>query len=262
MNNVPEILLKLAAKSSSFEKKSHLPYISRIAEQTFESRAEVATKLSEDAKLGLLVPLYTAFTGRFGGVPYGSIGVQAIREVAGADFNNFLWGNDAPEKVWERFEKICRERNKGTNESLNKGVIDGLVGLARQHPNVTVYLKNKISESLEEAFLELVAMGGIGPKVASLVLRDIAWLYDLESQIPAQHRIYLQPVDRWVRRVAGCLWPELDRQGVPDWVTAKRISEACAEHSVSGIHFNHGAWFFGAEEVKDSKILCKKLKEI
>lgn len=262
MDKIGEILSKLAGKSGSFEKKEYLRGIWRIAEQTFDSRFEVAAKISEDAELGLLVPLWTAFVGRFGGEPYGMIGVQALREVAGGDFNDFLQANDASSKVWGRFEEICRGRIMETNESVNKGVIDGLVGLAREHPNVTVYLKNKISENLEEAFLVLVAMRGIGPKVASLVVRDIAWLYDMESQIPAQHGIYLQPVDRWVRRVARCLWPELDQQDAPDWVIAKRISEKCAEHGVSGIQFNHGAWFFGAVEVKDSKMLCQKLQEI
>jgi hypothetical protein len=66
---------------------------------------------------------------------------------------------------------------------------------------------------------------GIGPKIASFFLRDVAICYEIG---PDQDRELLQPVDRWILRFAQLLDDQLPRSAVSQWMA------------------NAGMWYFGA----------------
>ncbi len=261
--DIQQILSKLAGKTEAYEKKEYLPSVRRVSGQSFHTRSELSKHLLKDPQLALGILLSNGFArGGAEQANYGEIASKALEQEVTGRFNRFIKQTDAPVRIWEKFVSICTEEWKGTNEKLNKGVIHGLVTLASQHGNVMSHLKEEISDDLEQAFIHLNTIHGIGPKVASLLLRDTAWLYDLENKIPPEYRIYLQPVDRWIRRIARCMWTDLDNEAVPDWVIAKRITDACNRYGISPIHFNQGAWYFGAREVRDEKRLCDKINQL
>jgi hypothetical protein len=96
-------------------------------------------------------------------------------------------------------------------------------------------------QTLREGFM---GIRGIGPKIASLYLRDLVDIYDLESKITSEDLGFLQPIDVWVRRVAhktGILGDEK----LSDADIQKRIVCVCRGLGVSALRFNQGAWYLG-----------------
>ena len=83
----------------------------------------------------------------------------------------------------------------------------------------------------------------VGPKVASLYLRDVVSLYQLESEVPDKFAFCLQPVDVWVRKFVnktGLADSQASDQGIRDAIVA-----LCKEHGCSLVEFNQGAWYAG-----------------
>ena len=60
----------------------------------------------------------------------------------------------------------------------------------------------RVDGHIPRAFQHLDQGRGIGPKIASFFLRDLAVWFEIE---PLQHRELLQPIDRWVRRYVSLL---------------------------------------------------------
>lgn len=238
-------IARLAQKGELYAREYPL-WISSITGRQFSSHSDVASVLLRDKTLALKIVLNSAFA-RAGGEQAG------YGQIASVVLNSIQSKNLTPELAWSTFESRCKERNKCPNEKLNKGVVTGLIDCACKRGNIVGYFRDKLASNAEGAFLELLTIAGIGEKVAPFVLRDIAWLYDLEIQIPLRYRVYLQPVDRWVRRVAACLWPDLSADKVPNWLIATRIVYESNRLNISGISLNQGAWYFGAKEVQDEK---------
>ena len=91
---------------------------------------------------------------------------------------------------------------------------------------------------LWSAFGRLDRVRGVGPKIASFFLRDVAVWFKIE---PVRDRELLQPVDVWVRRYmpipAGGAAEPTDRQ------TARWICENSAAPEAA----NQGLWYFGSQ---------------
>lgn len=163
---------------------------------------------------------------------------------------------DAADLIWCRFEYACEHASpsKKANPRMNQPVVEGLVALAEAHLDAS--LVQWVAECLagpagaQQCFLKLVAVRGLGTKIAAMILRETAWLYGLESRVPRPDLFLLQPIDIWLRRAAAVLWPDLESPEAPDFMVARRIAETCANLGVSGCELNQGAWYFGSHEVK------------
>lgn len=110
---------------------------------------------------------------------------------------------------------------------------------------VVGYVKTKVDENdLEGASDKLREIYNIGPKKATLFLRDAVVLLDCEDDVAPGDYEYLFPVDTWVHGVANELGV-VDTDGV-DWSqnSPEIIDELPA--GVSPIEFNQGAWYVGA----------------
>jgi len=95
-----------------------------------------------------------------------------------------------------------------------------------------------------KAHTQLRRIGGIGPKIASLFLRDISTLYDLQP-LP-QDREYLQPVDIWIRRVVrNCA---ADNKFSDEKCRAYVITH-CSDQPERA---NQGIWYFCARVASSS----------
>jgi hypothetical protein len=91
---------------------------------------------------------------------------------------------------------------------------------------------------VRDAFDRLDSVRGIGPKIASFFLRDLAIWFKIE---PRQRRDLLQPIDVWVHRYVAML----------DGGAASRRDEWTAnwicEHSAAPEALNQGLWYFSSQ---------------
>jgi hypothetical protein len=96
---------------------------------------------------------------------------------------------------------------------------------------------------IRKLYKDLMDITSVGPKIASLYLRDLVDLYDLESKIAPENLALLQPVDVWVRKV---VWKTgIVSNGASDSEIQKNILEVCQKAGVSALRFNQGVWYLG-----------------
>jgi hypothetical protein len=128
--------------------------------------------------------------------------------------------------------------------------------------------------NLSRAF-DAITLRGCGQKVKSFFLRDIATStkaenadWDLENQY-----LFCQPIDTWVRGIAGCFdhelrnLPRLVRRHTgygftwrPDYNLAVSIIEMALAADVSPLNVNQGMWYFARHGVADMGRLRKLIE--
>ena len=229
---------------------------------------KIARSLMRDPRKGLEYFLQDSFA-RAGGeqAGYGGIAVNALRRCISTvnGYAVFITKENASELAWAEFERICLSQNIGVNRRVNEGVVKGLIRLAQESKdydyNPFQYIRKKVQSAMTDAFIALTNIKGIADKIAPFLLRDLVCILDLEEKVPLEHRIFIQPVDRWVKKTAICMWADIGMRA-SSWGIAMRIVDKCNEFGISGIRFNQGAWKYGTLKVKDVKNLCYKLEEL
>ncbi len=161
--------------------------------------------------------------------------------------------------LWSNFEKICQEKRRKCVEQLNRGLIAGILELAQEiyridHTgSIAGWVLRGVLQTthIEPQFLRIVDIRGVGPKTTSTFLRDMAFLYGMEDQLAHADRLYVQPVDRWIRLAASEVVQEFAENDAADWIVAGKLAKYTRKAGVSGIRFNMGASYFGTREVRD-----------
>ena len=167
------------------------------------------------------------------------------RALKGRDFSDtILHDLKYPDRVWSEFSNLTKER---PNEKLTKGVVRDLLEKLREKGEANV-IRLLGSMKIKEASRFLRELNGIGPKLSAFILRDLEsffglWTNELKSD--NQNYYLLQPIDRWVERIANLCWPGIDLKNSHD-KNAKNIVEKCINDEINPIEFNQGAWFVGA----------------
>jgi hypothetical protein len=188
-----------------------------------------------------------------------SLACQALRRLSDPDgFSTILQEADG-HRLWESFEELCAERKRKPNEQLNRGILAGMLELAQEVyrldnvGSLCGWVKTGLirTNHLEPAFLRIVDVRGVGPKTTSMFLRDLVLLLDMEDSLDHADRLYVQPVDRWLRLFAEAIVPEEEIFDAVDWVVAGKVSKYTRRAGVSGIRFNMGASYFGHKEVRE-----------
>ena len=189
---------------------------------------------------------------------YGPIAADVIEKIgklAGS------WENtDSPIEVWNSFctelyglagnakpnpkvNPLCYkgysyETKHGRAQTNQPSVVEFSRGLKAYDHNLVAWAKNKLEQGeVSDAHGQLRGINGIGPKIASLFLRDVAWRFDISA---AHHHALLQPVDVWVRRAVQRMDPTASAK-CGEWIV-KRVQEA----SVLPEAVNAGLWYLGA----------------
>lgn len=104
--------------------------------------------------------------------------------------------------------------------------------------NIVAWARHMLlNDKVQVVHGSLCSINGIGPKIASFFLRDVAWCFGIRV---VSHRDLLQPVDVWVERTARQLDPAA-KGLTATWIVQQ--SEA-AEASPEAV--NAGVWYFGA----------------
>jgi len=191
-----------------------------------------------------------------------------------------LLSKNAPQRAWALFciyaknvnlnyanNPLCPQntpyvRKTGSAITYNKSVIEFLHSLSDSGvgSNIVVFARSGLeldyAKGIHNAIQEI---NGIGPKIASLFLRDVAIMYDLT---PTKDRYLLQPVDVWVERVFQRLAPQKvkNQQGVEPvqrWILKEATrGKVCAEV------VNAGMWYFSSQIVGSNYRLSKALSNL
>lgn len=193
----------------------------------------------------------------------------AYSEIAGKVLKNrldrrlrFVTITDAQE-VWKDYVEIARNEynNLGVNKTHNPMCSDNglLTVMAKKNiTNLASYVRSLIQNNQTKEAHELVDdIRGVGTKIASLYLRDIAYLGSItEDRIKDQY--CLQPVDTWIEQTLSIVFG--DRK--PNVLRKKQemIVNLCEVSNVSPIAFSQGAWMLGSQVAGDYSIFQQLAK--
>jgi hypothetical protein len=172
--------------------------------------------------------------------------------------------------LWDAFAAICLEKRRKNNEAQNRGLIQGMLELEQEIyqsdriGSIANWMLNGIAQTrrLEPQFERIVDIRGVGPKSTSTFMRDVVYLFGYEDKVEPADRIYIHPIDRWLRMMARYLVPEPNMDKAADWIIAGKISKYSRRAGVSGVAFNMGTTYFGQKIVKDPVRFEDMLKRV
>ena len=155
--------------------------------------------------------------------------------------------HDSPQDIWKNFGNSLR--NKGLNKDINPLYHDDnscntnemCIWCALGSENIVSASKEDLNkDQIKAAHDRLKRIRGVGNKIASLFLRDVAVNYNLT---PIKDRWLLQPVDIWIRRIVQSLnnSSKMDNRVIAEWIV-----DRCKECNINPERCNQGMWYFAA----------------
>jgi hypothetical protein len=186
--------------------------------------------------------------------PHGPIACLALdKTLGGSSFEDFLESEDL-EALWLSFNEACEEAGVKPKEQESRPLLEGFAELNMEvfsqkgEASLFAWLQGEMLETQQVDFLfeRLTEIRGLGPKNASTLLRDAAYIFDLEDEIRASDRPYLQPIHASLRKVAAYLVRPENDERLHDWVLAGKLAKLCREAGVSGVLTNMGALQLGS----------------
>lgn len=260
---VNTILRRLSTQAAEgYQSEVLYPQMAKAMRLSGASPAEVREALAEAYYAFRVMLGYYAFAKRGSDrFEYASYALEAFDRATGgtpAGFTALLVSGEASQRLWNEFVRVCEEHRRKVNEQLNRGLLEGLAEFATriyredEIGNIWTTIHQAIVRSgrVEPIYQTIVEIRGIGPKVGSLLLRDMVALYNLEADILPLDYHYLQPVDAWIRRIGPLLTPELT-EGSADWIIAGKLAKLCRRNQVSGVRFNQGVQYLAVVEVQN-----------
>jgi hypothetical protein len=143
--------------------------------------------------------------------------------------------------IWERFQELVPRPNQNTNPLYpgdNGGNKVSAIGHFNFQQQILENLQNGDPQSAHE---HLTQIRGVGRKIASFFLRDIAYFFKINTANWGPDKFkWLQPIDRWVGKVSEILGID----GGQDLPT--NICSVCIRNGISPLKFNQGAWYFSS----------------
>lgn len=135
--------------------------------------------------------------------------------------------------------------NKGNTKIVNQKCVIELVQEELSNVGIVSFAKEKLDlDQVKEAYKILNKINGVGPKIASLFLRDVAVMYDCKKI--SNNKKLLQPIDTWIRDcVQTCAG------------NTKLTDNGCADFLINGTDepekANQGIWYFCAQVAESSR---------
>jgi len=155
------------------------------------------------------------------------------------------------EHLWKDYGKIAAARFNladKVNAKLNpmneeEGVIDRLA--SSDVSNIATHTRDLMADGdTAQAYDFMKSIRGVGEKISSFYLRDIAYLADLdESSISDVY--LLQPIDTWLEQTLRILFGSNAPRSVKE--KQRLVVDLCSQSEVSSIAFNQGAWVLGSQ---------------
>jgi len=138
------------------------------------------------------------------------------------------------ETSYSRKNRLTHTNKQSAVEFLRSISDDGIP------PNIVLLAKAELERDRLKAVHEKIKeINGIGPKIASLFLRDVSTFYNI---FPSKDRQLLQPIDVWVRRIVKELGGPANDQDIGTWIVRES-----ANASVNPETVNQGMWYFATQ---------------
>ncbi len=154
------------------------------------------------------------------------------------------------------YKDLLSKLKKGRlNKAGDRLMVCSLINFiqSRQEKNIVAFLIEKIkSNNIKKAYQDLDDIWSIGNKIASFILRDIIYIYELEDFLDPIDYKYVCPIDTWVHQVSkkiSLVSNEKLGNEKEQIQEAKEISNKCLEAGVSPIHYNQAAWYIGSNSL-------------
>lgn len=142
-------------------------------------------------------------------------------------------------------------KNRGLNKKNDRIMIIHLLNkiqtLKKYDYNIVKYIILCIKDGrLKNIYDELDDIFSFGPKICSLILRDIVIIFNLEDNISDEEYYLLQPIDTWVFQISTKLDLIDNKDKSIDHIKhSKLICNKCLEYKINPIEFNQGVWYLG-----------------
>ena len=185
------------------------------------------------------------------------------------------------DKLWKLYKNkallfgLVKENKARVNEQRNpmsprKGIIKILALEKLPADNIACYIRNNLNKkNVHNAHKFLLSIRGIGDKIASFYMRDIAYFAKIDGNSLGEKMYLLQPIDTWLNQILLILFKSHTPKNLN--MKQKLIMKLCREAGVSTISFNQGAWLFGSQiaenyanletALKNTDKFCKILKK-
>ncbi|MBS1718110.1 MAG: hypothetical protein JSS72_10320 [Armatimonadetes bacterium] len=241
-----DLLRAVSLRGRRWLEDSLLPRQAQILKCQPEHEAIRASLIDPVACLRLIYGLY-AFSRRSGN--YDELARTAVKAIDARP-------TGSPSEVYRAFCSFDPSFENPRNFQVVAGLAElsqevcGLPGVHSIYDWITQAAEK--TQRVEKAFLRIVEIRGVGPKLASVIMRDFIEIAQLELSILAIDQIYMQPINKQVRRFATAVVPELDPEKSADWILAGKIAKAARAAGVSGIRVNMGAQTIPLDEPLES----------
>jgi len=114
-------------------------------------------------------------------------------------FEKLYKTNELIQSLTTKNSKIGREINNGSDLLMILDVLK-FISENEERANIYLYILNKInSNNIKKVYDELRKIYEIGPKIASLIIRDIVLINEIKIKIKDNLQ-YIFPVDTWVKK--------------------------------------------------------------
>jgi hypothetical protein len=178
----------------------------------------------------------------------------------------------SPPAVWREYKRLLQDINlnvannplspKGTpfarkggeRKTWQPSIIEFTASAPSRRNLLTWAHEQLASGRMREAHSDLCGVNGLGPKIASFFLRDVATMHRLE---PDSDRQLLQPVDVWVRRLAKLTCGRGDLPN--DSTCAEAVVDASLAAGVSPERVNQGMWYFASQVCGSSEYVAVRI---
>lgn len=258
-----QVAPKLCSFALGYQQNELLYNLALLLRRDSAGREELRKILCESPSFCLAVVFDRfAFTWFRAPKRYPKIAVRTLKELLASKGLSQISG----EEMWEAFKEHCQAEGLKPNKKNGRRTVWGLTSFASELGQQGLSIATFIAQQMEtgnigDAYLTLRTKGGLGgQKRAAFLLRDMAWILDLEKSIEKPDHYLLQPIDMWVRRTAICFWPELERESNSS--VAEKLAQSCIERDLSSVEFNQGTWYFCARHVKNQSQLKGRLREL
>lgn len=152
--------------------------------------------------------------------------------------NNPLAPGDTPFKLKER-----------SNFTKQDSVVEFLA--AKLQNNIVLLCRQGIKDDLRDIHKQLKTINGIGDKIASFFLRDIAALYNIQPE--KDYRYLLQPIDGWIRFIVMQIE---GNEKISDGKCSKWMVNKSGSSEPEKL--NQGMWYFAAIIAESSRYKVKR----
>jgi hypothetical protein len=170
------------------------------------------------------------------------------------------------EENWERSNLSMNLHNDGVNKRGDRLMV---ISSLKFTLSLTEFNKNLVNwgiyniekGNIAQAYEDINGIWSVGDKTASLFLRDLVSVFELEERLKhsIQDFLFLQPVDTWVRQVSTNIGIISNKDS--DMTLKLNTLDICQKCNISPIEFNQGAWFIGARSFElILKLLRRELK--